>query len=160
LRFFILGFFWRRFLCILSRDIKALIAYSRIAHMNFFLTCFLFKKHERFLSGLIILLAHGMVRGSLFFLFNFLYLISNRRSYFVNFSLGIKLRSFILVWGVFCVLKSSVPPNCAILAEIFLSGRLFYFFGIFIFIIFFFGFILCGLFRIYLFLIVLGGKKV
>lgn len=160
LGFFILGFFWRSFLCLLRTDIKALIAYSRIAHMNFFLTCFLFKKKERFLSGLIILLTHGMVRGRLFFLFNFLYLISHRRSYFVNFSLGIQLRSFILIWGVFCVLNSSVPPNCAILAEIFLSRSLFYFFGGIIFIIFFFGFILCGLFRIYLFLIVMGGKSV
>jgi NADH-ubiquinone oxidoreductase chain 4 len=97
LGFFILGFFWRRFLCLLSSDIKALIAYSRIAHMNFFLTCFLFKKKERFLSGLIILLTHGMVRGRLFFLFNFLYLVSHRRSYFINFSIGIQLRSFVLL---------------------------------------------------------------
>jgi uncharacterized membrane-anchored protein len=128
--------------------------------MNFFLTCFLFKKKESFLSGLIILLTHGMVRGSLFFLFNFLYLISHRRSYFVNFSLGIQLRSFVLVWAAFCVLNSSVPPNCAILAEIFLSRSIFYFFGGIFFIIFFFGFILCGIFRIYLFLLVLGGKIV
>ena len=81
----------------LSTDIKALIAYSRIAHMNFFLTCFIFRKNERFLSGLIILLTHGMVRGALFYLFNFIYLISHRRSYFIKFSLGIQLRRFILI---------------------------------------------------------------
>ncbi len=158
LGFFILGFFWRRFLCLLRTDIKALIAYSRIAHMNFFLTCFLFNKKERFLSGLIILLRHGMVRGALFFLFNFLYLVSHRRSYFVNYSVGVQLRSFILVWGLFCVLNSSVPPNCAILAEIFLSRNLFLFFGGLLIVIFFVGFLLCGLFRIYLFLIAMGGR--
>ncbi len=159
LGFFILGFFWRSFLCLLSRDIKALIAYSSIAHMNFFLVCFLFRKKESFLSGLIILFTHGMVSGALFFLFNFLYLISRSRSYFIKYSLGVQLSSFILVWGSFCVLNSSVPPNCAILAEVFLSSSLFYIFGILIFFIFFFGFILCGVFRIYLFLIVMGGKS-
>lgn len=157
LRFFILGFFWGRFLCLLRRDIKALIAYSRIAHMNFFLTCFLFNKKERFLSGLIILLSHGMVSGALFFLFNFLYLVSHRRSYFVNYSVGTQLGSFVLVWGLFCVLNSSVPPNCAILAEIFLCSNLFLFFGGLVIVIFFVGFLLCGLFRIYLFLIAMGG---
>lgn len=159
LGFFILGFFWRSCLCFFSRDIKALIAYSSVAHMNFFLVCLLFVKKERWLSGLVILFTHGMVSGALFFLFNFLYLISGSRSYFIKYSLGVQLSSFILVWGSFCVLKSSVPPNCAILAEIFLSSSLFYFFGIVIFLIFFFGFILCGLFRIYLFLIVMGGKS-
>ena len=158
LGFFILGFFWGRFLCLLRRDIKALIAYSSIAHMNFFLICFIFSRKESFLAGLIILLAHGMVRGALFYLFNFLYIITGSRSFFVNFSVGSQLRSFILVWAVFCVLNSSVPPNCAILAEIFLSRSLFFFYGFLIFVIFFFGFILCGIFRIYLYLITMGGS--
>ena len=158
LRFFILGFFWSRFLCLLSRDVKALIAYSSIAHMNFFLVCFLFKTKERVLSGLIILLAHGMVRGALFYLFNFLYLVSHRRSFFINYALGIQMTRFILIWGLFCVLNSSVPPNCAILAEVFLSRSLFRVFGLVGFMIFFIGFILCGVFRIYLLLIALGQR--
>lgn len=58
------------------------------------------------------------------------------------------------------MLNSSVPPNCAILAEIFLSRRLFFLFGLVVFFFFFIGFILCGLFRIYLFLIVMGKKNV
>ena len=156
LSFFILGFFWGSFLCLLRADIKALIAYSRIAHMNFFLICFLFKTNESFMSGLVILLTHGMVRGALFYLFNFLYLVSHSRSFFIKYSLGIQLRRFILIWGLFCVLKSSVPPNCAILAEVFLSRKLYAFFGIVRFVIFFIGFILCGIFRIYLFLISMG----
>ena len=160
LSFFILGFFWRRFLCLLSTDIKALIAYSRIAHMNFFLVCFLFRSKESFISGLIILLTHGMVRGALFYLFNFLYIISHRRSLFINYSMGVQLRRFILVWGLFCVLNSSVPPNCVILSEIFLSRKLFMFFGIIRFVIFFIGFILCGVFRIYLFLVVMGQGNI
>jgi uncharacterized membrane-anchored protein len=65
--------------------------------MNFFLVCFLFRKKESFLSGLIILFTHGMVSGALFFLFNFLYLISRSRSYFIKYSLGVQLSSFILV---------------------------------------------------------------
>ncbi len=158
LGFFILGFFWGRFLCLLRRDIKALIAYSSIAHMNFFLVCFLFNTNESVISGLIILLAHGMVRGALFYLFNFLYLISHRRSFFINYSIGIQLRRFILIWGLFCVLNSSVPPNCAILAEIFLSRSLVTVFGFLRFIIFFVGFILCGIFRIYLFLVSVGQR--
>ena len=157
--FFMLGFFWSRFFCLLRTDIKALIAYSRIAHMNFFLTCFLFQKKERYFSGLIILFTHGVVRGGLFFLFNFLYLISGSRSYFINYSVGLSIPSFVLIWGIFCVLNSSVPPNPAIISEIFLSRSLFYIFGVIIFVVFFVGFILCGLFRIYLFLVIMGGKK-
>lgn len=155
--FFIMGFFWGRFFCLLRRDIKVLIAYSRIAHMNFFLLCFIFKNFERYVAGLIILMSHGMVRGALFYLFNFLYLISGSRSYFIKYSLGISLSRFILVWGLFRVLKSSVPPNCAILAEIFLSRSLCSFFWGYFFI-FFCGFVVCGIFRIYLFLIVMGGS--
>lgn len=97
LGFFIFGFFFGGFLCLLSRDIKALIAYSSIAHMNFFLICFMFRSSESFFSGLVILLAHGMVRGGLFYLFNFLYIVSQSRSFFVNFSIGVQLRRFILI---------------------------------------------------------------
>jgi uncharacterized membrane-anchored protein len=122
------------------------------------LVCFLFNTKESVISGLIILLAHGMVRGALFYLFNFLYLISYRRSFFINYSIGIQLSSFILIWGLFCVLNSSVPPNCAILAEIFLSSSLVSVFGFLSFIIFFVGFILCGIFRIYLFLVSVGQR--
>lgn len=158
--FFLLGFCLRSFMCLLMTDVKALIAMSSVAHMNFFLLCFFLCSIDFFVSGLIITLSHGVISGGLFYFFNFLYNLRGSRSYYINYGLGIFLKRYVLIWGIFCILNSSVPPKLAIFSEVFLSSIIFFYLGIFVLFFLILGFLFCGLFRVYLFVLPFGGRVV
>lgn len=135
-----LGFFLTALVCRFQRDSKALVAYSRVAHMNLGVIVIIFWAYLGDYRASVVILVHGFVRRRMLFLAGRgFHLIGSRLLYFIRTLTFLKEILFFLVLGTM-VNNFSIPPSLGLFGEIsalatilnvFWAGRvlfLFYFF--------------------------------
>jgi NADH-quinone oxidoreductase subunit M len=66
--YFLFAVIFTYFLCSFQRDAKRLVAYSSIAHINFYLILLLFFLIKNKISAIFLLFVHGVVSSLIFFI--------------------------------------------------------------------------------------------
>jgi len=92
----IIGAFLVGFYCLRQVDIKILVAYSSIVHIGPVMGCFLLIRRSSFISGVLIMLSHGICSSGLFYILNVIYDRLGRRRL-------ILLRGGLSLSPVFCI---------------------------------------------------------
>lgn len=106
-------------------DLKKIIAYSSVGHMNVIILGFLFYNSESLEGSLFQMLSHGLVSGSLFFLIGSLYLRVKVRSLEYLGGLMTLFPLFSIYFLIFCMANISFPGTSSFIGEFLI------FFGIF-----------------------------
>lgn len=146
-----------RIICITITDIKIIIAYSSIIHINLTILNLIIIKYKRIFGRLIIIIGHGLSSSCLFFLTNFIYSLSKSRRILINKGTAAILPQLNFWWFINCINNVPVPPSINILGEIFCLKIIINFLNkifILISLIMFFR----SIFRIYLYFITTHGK--
>lgn len=73
-----------RLLCLTQIDLKSLVAYSSVVHINFLLASIITIIKLGILRSYIIIIGHGLCSSGLFYIVNIYYIKSHRRIIFLN----------------------------------------------------------------------------
>jgi NADH-ubiquinone oxidoreductase chain 4 len=112
------------FICCQINDLKALVAYSSVAHMGI-VTGGLFRGFKWGLIGaLLIIIGHGISSSGLFFIVNVYYERSSRRRMYLNKGFLSVLPVASLILFLLCVANISAPPTVNFISEIYLLSSL------------------------------------
>nr|YP_009520479.1 NADH dehydrogenase subunit 4 [Bourletiella arvalis]ATP01407.1 NADH dehydrogenase subunit 4 [Bourletiella arvalis] len=116
----IAGMFFVGFICCRMNDLKALIAYSSVAHMGLVLsgiiTCYMWG----FYGGLLMMISHGLSSSGLFCIVNLYYERTSSRSIYLNKGLLMIFPSLCFMMFMLCSSNISAPPTINLLSEVFL----------------------------------------
>lgn len=120
----ILGIIYVGFMCCRLNDLKALVAYSSVAHMALVI-CGVFRIYLwGFSGGLVIIVAHGLASSGLFCIVNIYYERRGRRRIYLNKGLILILPLITLLIFILCAANIAAPPSLNLLSEIFLMIRI------------------------------------
>nr|YP_010248590.1 NADH dehydrogenase subunit 4 [Trachys variolaris]QTK22444.1 NADH dehydrogenase subunit 4 [Trachys variolaris] len=111
-------------MCLRQVDIKALIAYSSVAHMGLVLSGIMSLTYMGFSGALIMMIAHGLSSSALFCLANISYERINSRSLFINKGLLNIMPSMSLWWFLLSACNMASPPSLNLFGEIMLINSL------------------------------------
>nr|ALO76820.1 NADH deshydrogenase subunit 4 [Agrilus biguttatus] len=112
------------FLCLRQTDVKALIAYSSVAHMGLVLGGIMTFSYWGFCGSLMMMIAHGLSSSALFCLANITYERSGSRSLFLNKGMINLMPSMALWWFLFSACNMAAPPSLNLAGEIMLINSL------------------------------------
>ena len=110
--------------CLCQVDIKALIAYSSVAHIRLVIAGIITISYWGFIGSYILIIGHGLCSSGLFCLSNIIYERTNRRSIFINKGLINFIPRIRLWWFLLCSRNISAPPSFNLLGEIVLLNRI------------------------------------
>nr|QPN54235.1 NADH dehydrogenase subunit 4 [Osborniella crotophagae] len=111
-------------MCFLSPDLKMVIAYSSVSHMNFMITGLLVNKNLVMFSSLLMMLSHALSSSGMFYLCDVLYKRSHSRSILLNKSSIIVCPMISFWWMIFCIINMAFPFTPGNLSEMFLGMML------------------------------------
>lgn len=120
----ILGISYVGFICCRLNDLKALVAYSSVAHIAIVLCGCFSVGLAGYRGSLIIILSHGVSSSGLFCMVNIYYERSGRRRFFLNKGLILIFPIFTLYFFMMCASNIAAPPTINLLSEIFLIIRI------------------------------------
>lgn len=120
----IVGGFLVSLICLRQIDMKALIAYSSVAHIGLVLRGVITLSYWGICGGLLIILAHGLCSSGLFCLANISYERLLRRRLFLNKGLINLIPIIRLWWFLFSCCNIAAPPSLNLLGEIILINSL------------------------------------
>jgi len=120
----ILGIAYVGFICCRLNDLKALVAYSSVAHMALVIRGVYRIFIWGYTGGLIIILSHGLASSGLFCVVNMYYERTRSRRIFLN--KGLLLLFPVITLFVFILSASNIaaPPTINLASEIFLIVRI------------------------------------
>lgn len=120
----LIGTIYIGLICCRIRDIKALIAYSSVAHIGL-LICSLIRFYLRgFVRSLLVILTHGFTSSGLFALVNLYYERVGRRNLFlIRGIIGLTPVIGLFIF-LFCASNFSTPPFIRLIREIYIIYRL------------------------------------
>nr|QZI85401.1 NADH dehydrogenase subunit 4 [Limnophyes minimus] len=104
--------------CLRQMDMKALIAYSSVAHMGIVLSGLMTLSYWGFSGAYTLMIAHGLCSSGLFCLANMTYERLGSRSLMINKGLLNFLPSLSLWWFLLCSGNMAAPPTLNLLGEI------------------------------------------
>lgn len=104
--------------CLVQVDIKRLVAYSSVVHINLILCRIMTLFNLGFLRRYIIIISHGLCSSGLFYIVNIYYMRSIRRLLILNKGLIRKLSILILWWFLLCSANFSFPFSINFIREI------------------------------------------
>lgn len=113
-----------RLVCLCQVDIKALIAYSSVAHISLVIAGIITITYWGFSGAYVLIIGHGLCSSGLFCLSNIVYERINRRSIFINKGLINFIPSISLWWFLLCSSNIAAPPRLNLLGEIILFNRI------------------------------------
>lgn len=114
----LLGIFYASLTTIRQIDLKRIIAYSSVAHMNIVLLG-IFSCNVNGLQGAIFLMiAHGIVSGALFFIIGNLYKRHGTRLLYYYGGLVTKMPIFSIYLFIFCLANIGTPGTCNFIGEL------------------------------------------
>lgn len=113
-----------RFICLRQTDLKALIAYSSVAHIGIVLSGLITMSYLGLCGSYTLIIAHGLASSGLFCLANISYERLGRRSLLINKGLLNFIPSISLWWFLLCSANIAAPPTLNLLGEIFLINRI------------------------------------
>lgn len=108
--------------CLSQLDLKKIIAYSSIAHMNFSLVGLFSNNYTGISSSIYFLLSHGLISAGLFLLIGVLYdrLHTRTHKYFRGLVMILPLFSVLLL--IFTLANAAVPITSGFIAEFYVLG--------------------------------------
>lgn len=104
--------------CLVQVDIKRLVAYSSVVHINLILCRIITLFDLGFLRSYIIIISHGLCSSGLFYIVNIYYRRTIRRLLILNKGLIRKLSILILWWFLLCSANFSFPFSINFIREI------------------------------------------
>lgn len=116
----ILGIIYVGFICCRLNDLKALVAYSSVAHIGLVICGVIRFNLWGFRGSFIIILGHGLASSGLFCIVNIYYERSGSRRIFINKGLIIIFPLFSLYIFILCAANIAAPPTVNLISEIFL----------------------------------------
>nr|YP_010046629.1 NADH dehydrogenase subunit 4 [Culex sitiens]QPJ78547.1 NADH dehydrogenase subunit 4 [Culex sitiens] len=105
-------------ICLRQMDLKALIAYSSVAHMGIVLSGLLTMTYWGLSGSYTLMLAHGLCSSGLFCLANISYERMGSRSLLINKGMLNFMPSMALWWFLLCSGNMAAPPTLNLLGEI------------------------------------------
>lgn len=112
------------FICLRQVDLKALIAYSSVAHIGIVLRGLLTITYWGICGSYSLIIAHGLCSSGLFCLANISYERFGSRSLLINKGLLNFIPSLSLWWFLLCSANIAAPPTLNLLGEISLLNRI------------------------------------
>ena len=97
------------FIIIRQLDLKRIIAYSSIIHMNFILLGLVIFNKATIIGGIFLLLSHGIVSSALFICIGFLYERYHTRIILYYKGVCIVMPIFVLFYFIFIIANASLP---------------------------------------------------
>uniref|UniRef100_A0AB39A5Z6 NADH-ubiquinone oxidoreductase chain 4 n=1 Tax=Senometopia prima TaxID=3234324 RepID=A0AB39A5Z6_9MUSC len=120
----LIGGFLVSLVCLRQTDLKALIAYSSVAHMGVVLTGLMTLTYTGFCSSYTLMIAHGLCSSGLFCLANITYERLGSRSLLINKGLLNFMPSMSLWWFLLSSANMAAPLTLNLLGEIFLINSI------------------------------------
>lgn len=120
----VLGILFVGFICCRLNDLKALVAYSSVAHIGLVICGVFSFCLWGFRGSLIIILSHGLASSGLFCVVNIYYERSRRRRIYFNKGLILVFPVFSLYVFILCAANMAAPPTINLMSEIFLIVRM------------------------------------
>nr|ARI44207.1 NADH dehydrogenase subunit 4 [Chamaemyia juncorum] len=114
----LVGGFLISLICLCQMDLKALIAYSSVAHMGIILSGLMTLNYWGFLGAYTLMIAHGLCSSGLFCLANILYERTGSRSMLINKGMMNFMPSLTLWWFLLSSANMAAPPTMNLLGEI------------------------------------------
>nr|YP_009171547.1 NADH dehydrogenase subunit 4 [Henicus brevimucronatus]AJW76402.1 NADH dehydrogenase subunit 4 [Henicus brevimucronatus] len=114
----LVGGFLVSLVCLRQTDLKALIAYSSVAHMGIALGGLMTMTYWGFCSAYTLMIAHGLCSSGLFCLANISYERLGSRSLLINKGLMNFMPSMTLWWFLLSSSNMAAPPSMNLLGEI------------------------------------------
>lgn len=155
--FILIGSIIASFVCLFQVDLKALIAYSSIAHMGLIISSIFNLNNIRINGGLILIIGHGLCSSGLFCLANIIYERVGRRSLLLNKGIINLYPSLRIWWFILIICNISAPPSINLLGEISLFISLLKFNLFLLFLLFLFSFF-CSCYTIFIYYSTQHGK--
>jgi len=153
----IIGIVYIGMTCCRLNDLKALVAYSSVAHMGLVI-CRIFRGIVLGISGsLFIIISHGISSSGLFCFVNILYERLRRRRIFIRKGIINLIPLFSLILFMLCASNISAPPSINLLSEISMILRINKF-EVFRISLFALGTFLGAVFTFYMFSLLNHGK--
>lgn len=107
-------------ICLQQRDLKAIIAYSSVAHIRFLISRIFLGTETGINGAILIIFLHGLSRAGLFMLAKITYDISKSRSMVLSKGIINLVPIFRLFWALIITINMGVPPARRFWREIFL----------------------------------------
>lgn len=118
----IIGRFLVRILCLSQIDIKILVAYSSVVHINFLLLSILSLIKIGFLRSYIIIIGHGLCSSGLFYIVTIYYQKTGSRLVFLNKGILRILPIYSIWWFLLCCSNFSFPLSLNFIRELLIIG--------------------------------------
>lgn len=118
LRVGIVGRLFTRLICLVQIDIKRLVAYSSVVHINMILAAMVTLYKIGILRGYIIMISHGLCSSGLFYIVNLYYRRTGSRLLFLNKGIIRKLPLISMWWFILCVSNFSYPFSLNFIGEL------------------------------------------
>ena len=137
----LLGSLISRLICLNQSDLKIIIAYSSIVHINLIISGIITLFIIRLKRRILFIIAHGLCSSGIFLIVNYNYERNKSRNIFINKGIINILPTITLWWFLICSSNFSAPPSLNLIREILILNRLIqwnYFLILLSIIIFFF----------------------
>lgn len=106
--------------CIIQVDIKRLVAYSSVVHINMIIRAILTLFKLGFIGGYVIIIAHGLCSSALFYMVDLYYRRVGSRLIVLRKGILNKLPSLAFWWFILCSINFSFPISLNFVREIFI----------------------------------------
>nr|AIW06071.1 NADH dehydrogenase subunit 4 [Polyrhachis dives] len=116
----IVGSLFISLVCLIQVDMKSLVAYSSVVHMNMMLCSVFSMTKLGFISAYILMISHGLCSSGLFFLVNMYYERSMSRLMFFNKGMLSVYPSLSMWWLIYCAMNFSFPLSLNFISEIYM----------------------------------------
>nr|WJQ21815.1 NADH dehydrogenase subunit 4 [Myrsidea ptilorhynchi] len=113
-----LGMVYVCILCLLCMDVKQLIAYSSVSHMNFMTIGLMNSAQISYTGSLIMMISHGLCSSLMFMLSDLVYKRSNSRSLVINKGLLMVTPTLSMLWACIVLFNMGVPPSAGSISEL------------------------------------------
>lgn len=113
-----------RLVCLVQIDMKRLVAYSSVVHINLIICRLIRLMKLGFIRSYIIIIAHGLCSSGLFYIVNIYYYRSFSRLILMNKGIINILPSFTIWWFLLCSANFSFPLSIGFIGEIYFLGVL------------------------------------
>nr|QSV12560.1 NADH dehydrogenase subunit 4 [Dolichoris vasculosae] len=114
----LMGMIYLSLVCLQQLDMKILVAYSSVVHMAVMLMSIMSMTYWGYLSGILMMIGHGLCSSAMFIIVNFLYERTNSRNIMINKGMIYFIPSMYLWWFIFCSINMSAPISLNLLSEI------------------------------------------
>nr|YP_009660838.1 NADH dehydrogenase subunit 4 [Pseudosuccinea columella]QCT09602.1 NADH dehydrogenase subunit 4 [Pseudosuccinea columella] len=112
------GSFLACLMCLRQTDMKALVAYSSVAHMGLVVVGVLSNQQWGLASAIIMMFAHGVTSSAMFCMTYFTYEKVNTRSMFYLKGLLQLYPILSYFWFIFCCVNMAAPPTLNLISEL------------------------------------------